>query len=48
MEDNTGKLCPECENGYLEERCLQDDWDGKLTCGYCNQRFPRWTEEDNG
>jgi hypothetical protein len=47
MTDLTGTVCLRCKQGQLEERCLQDDWDGTLTCGYCGAKENRWSVGNN-
>lgn len=31
--------CPSCKTGQLKELSINDNWEGKLTCDLCGQRF---------
>ena len=42
------KKCPCCESKKIGEKTLYDDWDGKLTCFECGERFGRWNHSKEG
>ena len=38
----TGKICPVCSEGVLEEKSIHDDIDGVVRCD-CGAAFPRYS-----
>jgi hypothetical protein len=37
-----GKTCPDCKKGTLSVVSLQDDWEGILTCSFCQNTYYQW------
>lgn len=40
--DTTGDVCKVCNKGKMFEGCIEDDWDGTLTCTNCKVKQLRY------
>jgi|19_taG_2_1085344.scaffolds.fasta_scaffold01209_3 RNase P subunit RPR2 len=47
MEDNTEKICEECEEGLYIETSVHDDWEGNLHCSECGHEVRRWIKKED-